>query len=62
MYLETFPDSDYEHFWKAMSASCRLFRQIAFSLADILELAYPKDYEDGFMKYMEIVKAKMFFC
>lgn len=54
-YLDTFPDGNYEHFRQAIKSSCILFHQVAVITADSLGVTYPKDYENGFMKYMEVI-------
>ena len=56
VYLQTFPDSSYEHFWQAIKVSCQLFRETAVLVADSLGLTYPEEYERGFIKYIEIVR------
>ncbi len=55
LYLQTFPDSSYEHFWRAVGISCRLFRRTAVQMADSLGTVYPEEYEKGFRKYMELM-------
>lgn len=55
-YTQTFPDGSYEHFWQSIKNSCGLFRKVAELTAESLGLAYPEEYEQGFMKYMELVK------
>ena len=55
LYLQTFPDSSYEHFRQAIKSSCILFRQAAVITADSLGIIYPEDYENGFMKYTEVI-------
>ena len=55
-YLQTFPDGSYEHFWKAMEASCRLFRQAAKLTAKSLGLTYPEEYERGYRTYIEVMR------
>lgn len=56
LYLQTFPDSSYEHFRQAIKAACRLFRETAVSVAEDLEGTYPEEYERGFQQYVEIMK------
>lgn len=55
LYLQTFPDSSYEHFRQAIKSSCILFRQAAVITGESLGITYPKDYENGFMKYTEVI-------
>ena len=56
IYLETFPDSSYENFRKAVKRSCRLFHEVGVRTADSLGFSYPQDSENGFLKYLEMVK------
>ena len=55
-YLQTFTDSSYEHFWKAIMISCSLFHDTAASTGESLGFPYPKEYEYGFLKYIKIFK------
>lgn len=55
-YTQTFPDGSYEHFWQSIKNSCGLFHKVAELTAESLGLSYPEEYEQGFMKYMELVK------
>lgn len=52
-YLQTFPGSSYDHFWKAIEASCRLFHETAVRTGECLGFVYPEDYGQGFRKYAE---------
>lgn len=56
LYTQIFPDSDYEHFWHAIEISCELFHKAAILTAKALDFTYPQDYENGFMKYIEIFR------
>lgn len=58
LYLQTFPGSHYEQFWQTIEISCYLFHEIGGFMAGNLGVPYPKEYEDGFKKYVEIVKGK----
>ena len=54
LYLQTFPDSNYEHFKQSIENSCKLFHETGMMTAENLGLIYPIEYEDGFIKYVEI--------
>ena len=54
LYLQTFPDSNYEHFKQSIENSCKLFHETVMMTAENLGLIYPIEYENGFIKYVEI--------
>lgn len=55
-YLKTYSDSSYEHFWKAIDTACELFHQTAQFVAEQSGYTYPQEDENGFQKYVEIIK------
>ena len=56
LYLHTFPDGDYEHFWNAIKSACQLFHDSAILTAKELGVTYPADYEAGFKRYRDMMK------
>lgn len=59
LYLETLPDGDFSHFWKAIEKACTLFRQTAEKTAEALGFVFPEKEEKGFRQYADMVKEKM---
>ena len=43
LYLQTFPDSNYEHFKQSIENSCKLFHETGMMTAENLGLIYPID-------------------
>lgn len=58
LYRQTYTDGEYGHFWKAVETSCRLFKKAAILTGEALGYTYPQDEEEGFKKYMEIIRKK----
>jgi aminoglycoside 6-adenylyltransferase len=52
LYARTYPDSDYEHFWRSIDTACRLFHTLAVQVAGHFHFAYNESEERGMRKYL----------
>lgn len=55
-YRKTYTDGNYAHFAAAIDVSCELFHQTAQFVAEQSGYVYPQGDEDGFRRYVEIIK------
>lgn len=55
-YLQIYSDSSYENFWKSIDSACNLFHQTALLVAETLGYPYPQEDEEGFLRYVEMIK------
>ena len=58
-YAKTYCDSNYEHFWSAISIMCDLFRTLSLKVAEHFGFTYRKDEEEGIRVYMKMVKEEL---
>ena len=58
-YLLTIPDGNYDHIWKAIEESCRIFRNTAKSVAKYLGCTYNEQDDKNMMEYLDFVKARL---
>lgn len=56
LYKKTYSDSDYEHMWDALFATCELFRRLALDVADSLGFTYPAKDDASMMEYLSCVR------
>ena len=56
MYKQTFSDSDYDNFWKAIFSACNLFKIISLQVGQHFGFTYKKEEETGMMEYLQWIK------
>lgn len=56
MYVNTYSDNNYEHFWDSIFLTCELFRTLAEDVADNLLFTYPIDDDKNMTKFLKHVR------
>lgn len=56
LLLKTFADADYENTWKALFATCELFRKIAVPIAEHYGFEYPMMDDPKVTAYLEHIR------
>jgi len=56
LYINTYSDGEYAHFWAAIFTACDLFHTLALSVAEHFGFTYRQDEEDGMREYLRMVK------
>lgn len=60
IYVQTYTDGSYEHFWCAIDAACRLFRKAALFVADYFNFVYPENDESASRNYLWNLRGNLF--
>ncbi len=56
MYVNTYADGSYEHFWEAVDAACGLFRTLAGEVSAHFGFTYRYDEDQGMTLYLQAVR------
>jgi aminoglycoside 6-adenylyltransferase len=56
MYYETYSDGNYEHFWKSIFMSCKLFRIAGLKVAESLQFKYNNEEDSNMTNYLKQVR------
>lgn len=58
-YVETYTDSNYDHFWKSIDAACKLFRKAALFVAERSAFIYPENDEYASKRYIQSIRERI---
>jgi aminoglycoside 6-adenylyltransferase len=58
-FVETYPDGNYEHIWRALFIMCDLFRETSQGVAAHFGYAYPLDEDQRVSDYLKSVLASV---
>lgn len=59
-YVQTYSDSDYNNFWKAIFVACDLFQQLAVQVGAYMGYQYNQQDEENMRVYLNNVKNKVY--
>lgn len=56
MYMKTYSDSNYNHFWISIFIACEMFHLLAVTVANYLNVLYNQKEENAMIEYLNKVK------
>lgn len=57
MYVNTYSDHNYEHFWDSIFVTCDLFRVLAEEVSENLSFTYPVEDDKNMTQYLKHVRS-----
>ena len=58
-YVRACPDGEPEHIWAAVEEACSCYHDAAALVGGHLGFEYPQEEEDGFFRYLQIIKSTL---